>query len=670
MRNGESQTGFNFLGWLKNFFIGKAKNPLDRSVFHNLSLVAFFAWVGLGADGLSSSCYGPSEAFITLGRHFYLGIIVAIATAITIFVIAESYNQIIELFPQGGGGYLVAGKLLSPTVGMISGAALLIDYMLTITLSVASGADALFSLLPVGFLAYKLWFALIGLMILILLNLRGVKESITVLMPIFLAFVITHAVLIICALLPNIMGFSTMVQATSVDVQSSARELGMLGMVFLVLKAYSMGAGTYTGIEAVSNGVSILREPRVKTAQKTLRYMVISLAVVVLGLMFAYTFFRVEPQVGKTLNAILFERVVGGWGIWGYGMILITLFSEAAILFVAAQAGFIDGPRVLANMATDRWVPKRLALLSDRLVAMNGILIMGISSAVLMVATNGNVGYLVVLYSINVFITFCLSQAGMVRHWWQSRKATPGWMKKLLVNGVGLVLTGFILVSVTILKFHDGGWITLFITGTIILLMWMIRQNYLQTRRLCREMDVIIQQVEKDPSILGVKPLPAGTQFDPHERTAVIFVKDYTGIGIKALHALFKSFGGGFKNIVFVQLGLINAGVFKGQDELDNIKSKVEEQISHYVDMLNRFGYHAEGVTLYGTDTVEEAVKAAKQIIEKHPNSTFFGGQIIFPKNSLLMRLLHNYTLFSIQRHLYEQGIPLFVLPIELKPKL
>jgi hypothetical protein len=200
--------------------------------------------------------------------------------------------------------------------------------------------------------------------------------------------------------------------------------------------------------------------------------------------------------------------------------------------------------------------------------------------------------------------------------------------------------------------------------------MWYIRQNYLHTRRLCREMDVIVQQVEKTPSILGIKPLPAGTKFDPLERTAVIFVKDYTGIGIKTLHALFKSFGGGFKNIVFVQLGLINAGVFRGQEEVNNIKKKVEEQISHYVAMLNRFGYHAESVTLYGTDTVEEAMKAAQIIIEKHPNSTFFGGQIIFPKNSLLMRLLHNYTLFSIQKSLYEKGIPLFVLPIELTPEL
>ena len=144
---------------LKNLVIGSAINPHDSSVFHNLSLIAFFAWVGLGADGLSSSSYGPEEAFLALGEHIYLGVFVAIASAITIFVISASYAQIIELFPSGGGGYLVASKLLSPSFGMIAGCALLIDYVLTITISIASGADALFSFLPMEWLPYKLHFA-------------------------------------------------------------------------------------------------------------------------------------------------------------------------------------------------------------------------------------------------------------------------------------------------------------------------------------------------------------------------------------------------------------------------------------------------------------------------------------------------------------------------------
>src|SRR5512144_1382418 len=177
---------------LKTFIFGGKHNIEDSSIFHKLTLIAFFACIGLGADGLSSSCYGPEEAFLAFQGHVYLSVFVALMSGITVFIIAASYSQIIELFPSGGGGYLVASKLLSPAVGMISGAALLIDYVLTITISVASGADALFSFLPSAWLPYKLTFSLFGVAVLTVMNMRGVKESILPLVPIFLTFVITH----------------------------------------------------------------------------------------------------------------------------------------------------------------------------------------------------------------------------------------------------------------------------------------------------------------------------------------------------------------------------------------------------------------------------------------------------------------------------------------------
>src|SRR5574341_363682 len=186
----------SFLQRLKTLIIGSALSPHDHKVFHKLSLIAFFAWVGLGADGLSSSAYGPEEAFKALHGHAYLSIFVALGSALTIFLISTSYSQIIELFPTGGGGYLVASKLLSPTVGMVSGCALLIDYVLTITISIASGADAIFSFLPLQWQPFKLALAVFGVLILTVMNMRGVKESVLPLVPIFLTFVVTHAFLI------------------------------------------------------------------------------------------------------------------------------------------------------------------------------------------------------------------------------------------------------------------------------------------------------------------------------------------------------------------------------------------------------------------------------------------------------------------------------------------
>ena len=256
-----------------------------------------------------------------------------------------SYSQIIELFPSGGGGYLVASKLLSPTFGMFSGCALIVDYVLTITVSVASGADAVFSFLPVEWYPYKLEFAIAGIMVLTILNLRGVKEAVAPLIPIFLIFVITHAFVIIYAPITHLTNVQEVVKTTMSDVHNVSAKMGFAGMLLLILRSYCMGAGTYTGIEAVSNGLPVLREPRVRTAKRTMRYMAISLAVMVMGLMFAYLLYRVEPQSGKTLNAVLFEHVTGDWGdrskTW---FVIVTLASEAMLLFVAGQTGFLDGP--------------------------------------------------------------------------------------------------------------------------------------------------------------------------------------------------------------------------------------------------------------------------------------------------------------------------------------
>ncbi len=183
--------------------LGKPKDPLDPKVFHQISLVAFLAWVGLGADGLSSSAYGPEEAYLALGQHFYLALPLAILTAVTVFIISASYSQIIELFPTGGGGYLVATKLLGARAGLVSGSALVVDYMLTITISIASSADALFSFLPGGWQPYKLIFEVLLIFGLIFLNLRGVRESVIFLLPIFLLFIVMHIVVITMGVVPH-----------------------------------------------------------------------------------------------------------------------------------------------------------------------------------------------------------------------------------------------------------------------------------------------------------------------------------------------------------------------------------------------------------------------------------------------------------------------------------
>ena len=651
---------------IKTFFLGGARDFRDRNIFHQLALSAFLAWVGLGSDGLSSSCYGPAEAFKALQGHPTLGIFVAIGTGITILIIASSYSHIIELFPHGGGGYLVASKLLSPEMGVISGSALLIDYILTITISIASGADAIFSFLPIGYIGYKLWFAVFGVLVLLLLNLRGIKEAVMPLVPVFLLFVFTHAVVIVYAVISHMGNFGVVYHETGRELTHSFHTLGLFGVLFLVLKAYSLGAGTFTGIEAVSNGLPVLREPKVATAKKTMKYMALSLSLTVMGLMLAYILFDVRDSPGKTLNAILFESVTASWGgFYGVGFVWITLFSEAVLLFIAAQTGFLDGPRVLANMALDKWLPTRFAMLSDRLVTEKGILVMGIASLVMMLASNGSVDFLIVLYSINVFITFSLSQLGMVKHWWEQRATEKQWFQKLMINGVGLTLTTFILISVLILKFDEGGWVTMVITGVLVLGAFFIKNHYNKTYAILKRLDIIVEAAVLTGSDVHDSTTPSPV-YDPKAKTAAILVNGFNGLGLHTLFSVFRLFGSTYKNYVFVEIGSIDAGNFKGADEIDNLGSFVRNETSKYVDYMNDHGYYSEAYFSLGTDVVDEVNKLVPAIREKFPDIVFFGGQLVFTKESMMDRWLHNYTVFAIQQNLYVHGIPFVILPIKV----
>ena len=652
---------------LKNLIIGKSRDPRDATVFHRLSLVAFFAWIGLGADGLSSSNYGPQEAFLALGTHPYLGVFVGLMTAITIFIIAASYSQIVELFPTGGGGYFVATKLLSPWLGMVSGCALLIDYILTIAVSVASGADAVFSFLPPAWQEKKLDQANVVVDLMMLLNMRGVRESVMPLAPIFVTFLATHAFVIVYGLFTHLPQVHVVARSLQADVHNTVSTVGIWGLIFLVLRSYSMGAGTYTGIEAVSNGLPVLREPRVQTARMTMRYMAVSLAFMVMGLILGYLLYNVGPEPGKTFNAVLFDRATASWGEGSArAFIFISLLSEATLLFVAAQTGFLGGPRVLANMSLDRWFPTRFSVLSDRLVIQNGILIMGGLSLVVMIFTHGSVRLLVVLYSINVFITFLLSQVGMVRHWWHDRRHVAHWLNKLLINGVGLVLTLFILISMVVVKFFEGGWVTLLITGTLIVLAMLVKRHYRGVSVQLRRLDELAERAESYVRQSAPKGGEAGAApvFDPKAKTAVLLVSGFNGTGLHTLLAIMRLFGGVFRNFVFVEVGQLDVGNFKGPQEVERLQTQAQSDVNRYVELLKKEGFYAEAITDIGVDVAEQITRIVPTIIQRFPGAVFFGGKLFFLNETLLNRLLHNQIVFTIQKRLHRMGIPFVILPI------
>ena len=650
---------------LKTLLLGRERNPLDQHVYHQLSLVAFLAWVGLGADGLSSVCYGPEEAFKVLGSHGYLGVVVGLVTALTVVIIGISYSQIVEVFPSGGGGYVVASKLLTPSLGVVSGCALLIDYVLTIAVSIASGADALYSFLPASWYHTRFLAIVFCVGWLTVLNLRGIRESVNPFVPVFLMFVVTHLFAIGYAFFASSTHIGEMTHHALSQAGDLRDKIGLFGLLALLVRAYGMGAGTYTGLEAVSNALPILREPKVRTAHVTMRYMMISLAFMALGLLTAYWLCDVHPVTGKTLNAVMLERLTTQWnGGLAQTFLFLTLASEAAILFIAAQTGFLGGPRVLASMALDRWVPSFFATLSDHLVTRNGVLLMSAAALLVLLATGGSVTVLVVLYSINVFITFVLTQSGMVRHWWQVRATEPRWRGKLFINGLGCFVAFGILISMTITKFHEGGWITLLITGLLVGAAHLIRRYYDNTyRHLARLNDLV---TVADEALASTKEPISAPTCEANAKTAVILVSGFNGLGLHTLFTVTRIFRGFFRRFIFVQVGVIDAGNFKGVSEAERLQQSVQDNLNQYVRFAHSQGFAAESIGAVSQDVADEIERVAPDIMKRYPNAVFFGGQLVFPEENLLARWFYNFIIFSIQRRLHLLGIPFIVLPIRI----
>lgn len=663
----------------RTVLIGKPRDLTDHAVFHSLSLVAFLAWVGLGADGLSSSCYGPSEAFNALQGHTYLAIFLALATAITVFVISACYSHIIEEFPSGGGGYLVASKLLGPRIGVISGCALLVDYTLTITTSIAAAGNALFGLAGLTHSYFglapdelKLWTEAAVIVLLVILNLRGIKESVMVLMPIFMVFLVTHAILILGSIVLHAGQLGTVATEVATEVQNglSNPSLGLVGMLSIFLRAYSLGAGTYTGIEAVSNSMPVMREPRVATGKRTMRYMAISLSVTAGGLMLAYLLLKVPPvesESAKTMNHLLSENFVESLMSFGLPVSLgelfvwITVISEGCLLFVAAQAGFIDGPRVLANMARDSWMPHWFANLSERLATHNGVILMGTAGLAALLFTGGQVSALLVMYSINVFVTFSLSLIGMCRHWLLEREHNPIWRQRLSLFLFGAVMCLAILCVTVYEKFSEGGYVTLLVTSTLVGVCLLVRGYYSRVGDKLGKLNSLLEGVAA-PSTPPVREEP-----NPKDSTAAVLVGGYSGLGVHTMLNAVRFGPGRFKNMVFLSVGVVDSGNFKGADAVEELTRFTEDSVNKYVDHARRLGMPSVGFISIGTDPVEELERLCVEVKKLFPNAIFFAGQLVFQKDTWYQRLLHNETAFSLQRRLQWDGVPMVILPTRVK---
>lgn len=647
-----------------SFLIGKARDPFDKETRRSISLVAIMAWIGLGADGISSSCYGPEEAFLALAGHESLAIFLAIATVFTVFIISYAYTQVIELFPNGGGGYRVATRLLGKHAGLVSGSALIIDYVLTISISIASGIDAIFSFMPIEWQAAKLVVAIFFVGVLALLNLRGMKESIKFLMPIFLGFIVTHFFLIIYGVVTHHSGISNLIPNAVQESSELKDSVGLIFLISLFLKAFSMGGGTYTGLEAVSNNVHTLAEPRVRTAKLTMFFVAISLAFMAAGIILLYLLWGVTKIEGQTLNATVFYTITESWYIGdfklGTTIVPIILALEAGLLLVAANSGFLAGPSVVANMANDEWMPKSFSSLSSRLVVKNGILFMAVAAIITLLITGGSVHILVVLYSINVFITFSMSLLGLTIYWFRHRRRKPRWKSKLLVATIGFVVCFAILIITILEKFYEGGWVTLIITSIFVAIGLAIKKLYTNFKEKLAKTESQFCDYE------NIAPTEEAQLVDRGAPTAAIIVDQTFGSGMNCLLEIKKLFPGIFKNFIFVTVGEVDSNTFREEKKWRDMRRKTKSILRKYRNYCNSNGRFAKAYVGYSADVVEKFAQLTDRVNKDYPNAVFFGTKFISDNENIFTQFLYNHMAYIMQRRLHTKGINMVILPMKI----
>jgi len=367
---------------------------------------------------------------------------------------------------------------------------------------------------------------------------------------------------------------------------------------------------------------------------------------------------------GQTLNAVVFKSIIDHLDLGGKlindGALIGVLILEAGLLFVAANTGFLGGPAVLSNMAADSWVPRQFRQLSSRLVTQNGVVLMGAAALGVLLWSNGSVALLVVLYSINVFLTFSISLFGLCVYWIKNRRTARNWIWRFVLSATGLLVTSGILLILLWEKFGTGGWVTILITGLVIAVCLAIRWHYEETRDQLRQIDKLFsgQAVLQDTA--------APPALDPQKPTAVFFVGKNRGVSMHALLWVQRLFPEHFKNFIFLSVGEVDAQSYDGQGALRTLRYEIENSLRYYVNFCHSHGLAAKSYLAFGTDPVEELVKLSDQASREFPNSVCFASKLIFASESFFTRWLHNQTALAIQQRLHIMGQQMVILPMKV----
>jgi amino acid transporter len=492
---------------LKRFVIG---TPLETARQAHERLNKKTAMAVFSSDAMSSSAYATEEILRHLALGGLIGIMafsyalpIAVLIVLLLVIVTFSYRQTIAAYPNGGGAYVVATDNLGELPGLVAGAALLIDYVLTVAVSISAGVAAITSLFQ-GLTPYRIEIALVAVSMIAIGNLRGVRESGRLFaVPTYL-FLFMVLLMIAYAGVQVLLGHTIVITPQPAPVAgpgetvlTTGTEFEPLGL-FLLMASFASGCVALTGIEAISNGVQAFKKPEARNARITLVWMAVLLLTLFLGITWL-SGYGAEPRPDETVLSQI------GRGVFGEGLFhLLLQLATAGILFLAANTAFASFPRLASLMARDGYLPRQFTTLGDRLVFSNGVLLLAIFAALLMYIFNANVSNLIPLYAVGVFMSFTLSQSGMVKHWFKRRE--PGWKQSAVVNTIGATATFIVMWVIIVAKFAEGAWMVVLLIPTIVLLLLGIHRHYVNAAR-----QMSLEGLEPPPPLRNTVIVPVST---------------------------------------------------------------------------------------------------------------------------------------------------------------
>jgi amino acid transporter len=538
-------------------------HPLATADAPNQTIGKLIGLAVFSSDALSSVAYGPQEVFVVLSLtgliNLHYALPIAFGIAVLLVILTFSYEQTIHAYPGGGGAYIVARDNLGELPAQTAGAALLTDYVLTVSVSISSGVAQLVSAFPVLF-TYRVWIAVGMILFIMMINLRGVKESGAAFAVPTYFFLVMMTVTILIGLVRALFGgLGAVVNPPPVDIT-----LIQPLTLFIILRAFANGTSSLTGVEAISNGITAFKEPRSKNAGITLLWMAGILGSMLLAISFLATHIHAIPAESETVISQIARTIYDGRGI----LYLATIASTTIILMMAANTAFADFPRLGALHAGDGFLPRQFTFRGSRLVYSNGIIALAVIASLLVVIFQASVTNLIPLYAIGVFLSFTLSQAGMSRRWWKCGHLAPGvevkepgstlryekgWVSKMVINGFGSISTFVVMVVFAVAKFKDGAWIVILLTPILVTIFFSIHRHYKHlAKQLSLDHKYEITRARRNRVIIAIGGVHRGTlaalQFartvsdditavhvsiDPNETAKIESKWDYWGDGYR-----------------------------------------------------------------------------------------------------------------------------------------